>query len=147
MGSLENGDSKHSTNSPWRYVIGGVVSGLFIALFLYVADRYGSVWGALIATIPISLIVATFFLPKGKSSTFIFALMLGTVAFLLANVIYVLLLKCSGLNPGMILGISIIVWAIAIWIIYSGFWNSLQDHPLHCLDHSSSPYLNNQFTK
>lgn len=128
--NLENDPKEKSwfTNSYWKYIIAGVISGIFIAGFLWVADRIGSMWGALIASIPVSLIAGIVFIQQEKLNTFIFALILGTIAYLTAAAIFFML--CNGLGgfgKWTILFISLVVWVIVIGVLYYFFRESLKD--------------------
>ena len=115
------------SNSAWKYVIAGVISGIFIAAFLWVADKIGSMWGALIASIPVSLVVAIIFIRADRLHNFIFALILGTIAYLVAAVIFFVLCTSTGINKWVNLIIALIAWIIVIGFLFWSFREELKD--------------------
>ena len=136
--NISDGIKKNDVNNPegkpsglstsvWKYVIAGVISGIFIATFLWVADRIGSMWGGIIASIPVSLIVAIVFIRADRLHTFTFALILGTIAYLVAAVTFFVLCTSTGLNKWACLVIALILWIIVIGFLFCSYRKDLKD--------------------
>lgn len=121
-------DQPKSWKDTWvKYVVAGVLTGIFVAIFLYVADKVGSMWGALIASIPVSLFAAILFVKEERLHTFAFALILGSIAYFVSAVVFLSLSACTSLNRWVILGISFVVWAIVIGVLFWWFRDALRD--------------------
>ena len=127
--SNENIPEKPSwwSTSVWKYVIAGVLSGIFVAAFLWVADRVGSLWGGIIASIPVSLIAAIIFVRADRLQNFTFALILGSIAYLAAAVTFFYLITSTCINKWISLIIALIIWIIIIIIIFWSFRENLRD--------------------
>lgn len=130
--NCDNNTIKKDNNSPknskdwwstsiWKYVIAGVLSGIFIAGFLWIADRFGSMWGGIIATIPVSLIAAIIFIKPERLHNFTFALILGTIAYLVAAVVFFVSCTSYGFGKWANLGIALFAWLIVTAVLFYSF--------------------------
>src|SRR5680860_1038301 len=129
---MSNSDGNPPKSSVWKYVIAGVLSGIFIAAFLWIADRIGSMWGGIIASIPVTLFAAIIFVRSDRLHTFTFALILGTIAYLVAAFIFFLLCTRTGLSKWANIGIALFFWAIVIGALFWYFRNKLKDTEGKC---------------
>ncbi len=125
-------DETDTSTQGWRqswikYLVAGVLTGIFVAFFLYIADHVGSMWGGLIATLPISLITAIFFIKASRINPFMFALALGSIAYFFAIAGFIFLSGWSS-NKWVIIGLSLLIWTIIIGLLFWYFSESLKDH-------------------
>jgi drug/metabolite transporter (DMT)-like permease len=122
-------DQPKSWKDTWiKYLVAGVLTGIFVAIFLWVADRVGSMWGALIASIPVTLFAAITFVKESRLHTFTFALILGSIAYFVAAVVFLSLISRTSWSRWVVLGAAFVAWAIVIGILFWWFRDSLKDH-------------------
>ena len=122
-----DGDGDETLLSPkGKAILAGLIAFIYIALFVWLADRFGPVWAAIFGSIPGTLLAAIFFTEEKKVPSLVFGLLLGGVAALAAAAIFYWLITSTGLDKSTVLIVSAIIWVIIIGLLVFGFRKKLE---------------------
>ena len=126
----DDGDGSEDTLSlKTRAFLAGLIAFIYIALFVWLAGKYGPIWAGIFGSIPGTLLAAIFFEKEERVPSLVFALILGGVAALAAAAIfYWLTVSTENLDKYTIFMVSAIIWVVVIGVLFALFKDKIESN-------------------
>lgn len=124
-----NDDCDENISLKTRAFLAGLIAFVYIALFVWLAGRYGPIWAGIFGSIPGTLLAAIFFEKQERVPSLVFALILGGVAALAAAaVFYWLTVSTERLDKYTIFMVAAIVWIVVIGVLFALFKDKIESN-------------------
>lgn len=126
-GYVEHHDEKDKCKSKWwestlsRAIFAGILAFIYIALFVWLADKAGPIAAGIFGAIPGTLLAAIFFERPDRVPSLVFALILGGLASLASAVVFYWLITSCDTDKRTVLLLSILIWIVVIGVLFFVF--------------------------